>query len=151
MNKTNKKLYRSEKEKIIFGVCGGLANYFEIDPVIIRMIFLFLLFTSNGVGLLLYLVLALIVPKETDYKKENILLNETGKKVQGLAKEIKDNKILISDMGIVFGILMILVGTGLLFRQIFPSQIFFIEWNILIPLLIIAFGLGLIIQRNGKK
>lgn len=151
MNKTNKKLYRSEKEKIIFGVCGGLANYFEIDPVIIRMIFLFLLFTSNGVGLLLYLVLALIVPKETDDKKENILLNETGKKVQGLAKEIKDNKILISDIGIVFGILMILVGTGLLFRQIFPSQMFFIEWNILIPLLIIAFGLGLIIQRNGKQ
>lgn len=47
----------------IFGVCGGLAKYFDIDPTIVRVIFLFALI-AYGSGLLLYLVLALVMPKE---------------------------------------------------------------------------------------
>jgi len=47
----------------IFGVCGGLAKYFDIDPVIVRGIFLFAL-VAYGSGLLLYLILAAVMPKE---------------------------------------------------------------------------------------
>lgn len=48
-------------EKKIFGVCSGLANYFDIDPTIVRILFLagFLLF---GTGLLLYLILFFVMP-----------------------------------------------------------------------------------------
>lgn len=56
-----KKLQRSLDSKI-FGVCGGLGEYFDIDPTIIRIIFLVALVTF-GTGLLLYLVLALVMPK----------------------------------------------------------------------------------------
>lgn len=56
-----KKLQRSADSKI-FGVCGGLGEYFDIDPAIIRIIFLVALVTF-GTGLLLYLVLALVMPK----------------------------------------------------------------------------------------
>jgi phage shock protein C len=56
-----KKLQRSVDSKI-FGVCGGLGEYFDIDATIIRIVFLVALVTF-GSGLLLYLILALVMPK----------------------------------------------------------------------------------------
>jgi phage shock protein C len=58
-----KKLYRSRKDRIIAGVCGGLADYFKVDAVWIRLIFvLFLLL--GGSAILVYLLMWLIVPRE---------------------------------------------------------------------------------------
>ena len=53
-----------KKEKKIFGVCSGLGDYFDIDPTVIRLIFLasVLLF---GTGLLLYIILAIVMPDES--------------------------------------------------------------------------------------
>ncbi|MDL2311808.1 PspC domain-containing protein [Bacteroidales bacterium OttesenSCG-928-B11] len=62
MNNTNyKKLYRSINDRKIAGVCGGLGEYFTIDPTIVRVLFVALL-VLGGSGLLLYLLLWLIVP-----------------------------------------------------------------------------------------
>ena len=58
-----KRLYRSTKDKIIGGLCGGIANYFKIDPVIVRLIVVILFFIS-GWGFLAYLIGWMIVPKE---------------------------------------------------------------------------------------
>ncbi|MBO7437224.1 MAG: PspC domain-containing protein [Bacteroidaceae bacterium] len=58
-----KKLYRSKTDKKIFGVCGGFAEYFDIDVTIIRIIFLVLLLCV-GSGLLAYLICALIMPEQ---------------------------------------------------------------------------------------
>ena len=56
-----KRLQRSRDEKLIGGVCGGIADYFELDPVLVRAAFvLFALF--GGTGLLLYVVLWVIMP-----------------------------------------------------------------------------------------
>ena len=58
----NKRLVKGEKK--IFGVCSGLGNYFDIDPTIVRIIFLasLLLF---GTGLLLYIIMAIVMPDES--------------------------------------------------------------------------------------
>lgn len=57
------KLYRSSNEKMLCGVCGGIAEYFNIDPVIVRLIFV--AFTlSGGAGVLFYILCALIIPKD---------------------------------------------------------------------------------------
>jgi len=56
-----KRLYRNTKEGKIAGVSAGLGDYFEIDPVIIRLIFLLALFL--GGGLIVYLIAWLIIPK----------------------------------------------------------------------------------------
>ena len=55
-----KKLYKS-RDRMLFGVCGGLAEYFDMDPTVMRIIFVasVLLF---GTGVLLYLIMAIIVP-----------------------------------------------------------------------------------------
>jgi phage shock protein C len=56
------RLTRSRTDRMIAGVCGGLANYFAIDPVIIRLIFVLVSLTS-GIGLLVYPVLWIVMPK----------------------------------------------------------------------------------------
>ena len=60
-----KKLYKSRSDKKLCGVCGGLAKYLEMDPTIVRIIgALLVLFT--GVGLVAYIVAALVIPFEPE-------------------------------------------------------------------------------------
>jgi phage shock protein C len=59
--KPYKKLYRSRREKVIAGVCGGLAEYFGMDPVWIRLLFI-LFFFAGGSAFLVYIIMWLIVP-----------------------------------------------------------------------------------------
>jgi phage shock protein C len=60
-----KRLYRS-KEKMVAGVCSGLADYFDIDPTIIRILFVFIAF-AGGASLLAYLIMWIIVPEEKSF------------------------------------------------------------------------------------
>jgi phage shock protein C len=55
-----KRLYRSRKNKVIAGVCGGIGEYFKIDPVIVRILAVLIL----GFGWVAYLILAIIIPEE---------------------------------------------------------------------------------------
>jgi phage shock protein C len=61
-----KRLYRSRNDRVVAGVCAGLGHYFNLDPVLIRVIAVVLGFMSFGTVLLLYLVLALIIPLEPE-------------------------------------------------------------------------------------
>lgn len=56
-----KKLYKSKTDKKIFGVCGGLAEYFNVDSSVMRLIVVLLALFGGG-GLLAYLIAALIIP-----------------------------------------------------------------------------------------
>ena len=60
-----KKLYRSNINKKIAGVCGGLAEFLNMDPTIIRLIWVLVVF-FGGAGLLAYLICALIIPEKPD-------------------------------------------------------------------------------------
>lgn len=57
-----KRLYKSKTNRVFFGVCGGLGEYFNIDPTIIRLI-LVLLICGAGFGLLAYIIAAIIMPE----------------------------------------------------------------------------------------
>ena len=59
-----KRLYRSRKDKILGGVCGGIANYFEIDPVIVRLLWILLTLASFGIGIIVYIIAWIIIPLE---------------------------------------------------------------------------------------
>ncbi len=59
-----KKLSRSKKERMIGGVCGGLANYLNIDPTIVRLIFALSFIFLFQSSLLIYLLLLIIIPEE---------------------------------------------------------------------------------------
>lgn len=58
-----KKLYRSRNDRVLGGVCGGIGNYFDIDPVIIRVLGVVAFFTV-GVGFLAYIIAWIIIPEE---------------------------------------------------------------------------------------
>lgn len=56
-----RKLYRSETQRMLAGVCGGLAEYFNIDATVVRVLFL-ILAVFGGSGIVLYLVMWIVVP-----------------------------------------------------------------------------------------
>ena len=58
-----KRLFRSRKDRILGGVCGGMGNYFNLDPVLVRVLWVVLLFAA-GVGFLAYILAWIIVPEE---------------------------------------------------------------------------------------
>ncbi len=60
----NKRLYRSTTDRKIAGVCGGLAEYFNIDPVVPRLIFFVLLLPGGIPGLLPYIIIWIVVPNK---------------------------------------------------------------------------------------
>lgn len=59
-----KRLYRSRKNKMLCGVCGGVAEYFNLDPTLVRLGTVLLSAASVGTGLLVYFVCAVIMPDE---------------------------------------------------------------------------------------
>ncbi|HTY60311.1 MAG TPA: PspC domain-containing protein [Bacteroidota bacterium] len=58
------RLFKSRSEKKLFGVCGGIAAYFSVDPTMVRLLFIIAAFASFGFMLLLYAVMAIVTPRE---------------------------------------------------------------------------------------
>ncbi len=79
----SKKLYRSKDDRVIAGVCSGLAKYFDIDPVIIRVIAVLSIF-ANGVGILAYIILWLFV------RVEESAATEPGDAIRENVEEMKE-------------------------------------------------------------
>jgi phage shock protein C len=62
-----KRLYRSGKERVLGGICGGLGEYFGIDPTIVRLLWI-LFFLAYGAGVLAYIIAWIIIPKNPKHK-----------------------------------------------------------------------------------
>ena len=62
-----RRLYRSESDRILGGVCGGIAEVYDLDPTLVRLITVLLVF--SGVSPLIYLIAWLIVPEESEIKR----------------------------------------------------------------------------------
>ena len=60
---SNKKLYRSNVNTMICGVCGGIGDYFDIDPTLVRLAWVLLSLMSVGSGVFAYIIAAIIIPK----------------------------------------------------------------------------------------
>lgn len=61
----NKRLTRSQSDRMLAGVCAGLAQYMDMDPTVIRLIFVLLFFVTGPGILLAYLIMAIVIPNET--------------------------------------------------------------------------------------
>lgn len=72
-----KNLYKSEDDKKLDGVCAGIAEYFDIDPTIIRVGYAFItVITGIAPGLFAYLVLSVIIPKKSEVKNNGKKVNK---------------------------------------------------------------------------
>ncbi len=96
-----KKLYRSRESRVIGGVCGGIGEYFEIDPVIVRLVFLILFFVF-GVGLITYIIAWIIIPdKPLDQAEVEYEIDEEAIKRQK-EKRMKVLGYILFGLGIFF-------------------------------------------------
>lgn len=134
-----KKLYRSRKNRIIAGVCGGLADYFNVDPTVVRFIFAAMVFGA-GFGIGLYIVLWIVIPEEGSREKSG---------VEGMANDVRT---VVQEGGLsrtngrtLFALLIILIGVGLLMNQIFPMHWF--RWDFFWPVLLIVLGFSIVLKR----
>jgi phage shock protein PspC (stress-responsive transcriptional regulator) len=91
-----KKLYRDPEERVLGGVCSGLGAYFNMDPIIVRLIFI-VLFFGGGSSILIYLILWIIIPKATntaqrlEMRGEEVNINNISKTVKEESQDGKDS------------------------------------------------------------
>jgi phage shock protein PspC (stress-responsive transcriptional regulator) len=134
-----KKLYRSRKDKVIAGVCGGIADYFNIDPVWIRLAAV-LLVLADGVGIIFYILAWILVPQNPNQKDTK---NTSAEEV---VEKIKTGKVQKRNSTPVLGIIILIIGIGLLMKNIFSWFKFSYVW----PAGVIILGLYLLVGKNEK-
>ncbi len=132
------KLTRSESDKMIAGVCGGLATYIGVDPVIVRLLFLLLAFAS-GIGLFLYMVLWFVMPEEN--LEDSIYLD--GEPAPQTNPEDQSTQMR------TIGTLLLLFGGFFLLQQIGIFN--WISAGIFWPVVLIGVGGYLLVLRNRSQ
>ena len=138
-DKEVKKIYRSQQDKIIAGVCGGIGEYFNIDPVWIRLLAI-LLVLVDLVGIILYVAAWIIIPKNPHQKDKGSTIAE--QTVADARKNLKNNK--REEKRILLGIILIAIGI-LMVVQDWPR---FVDVERLIEIGIIAAGVYLVLKKN---
>ena len=134
MNNSSK-LYRSETDKKIGGVCGGLANYFDIDVVLIRVAFVLLLLFGGG-GLLAYIILWVVIPVEPmDFTKAGNIQEDTSN-MDETSEEGVENQNKKNNTSLIAGMILIFVGLIILFDKILPYYNILDFW----PIVFIVIG-----------
>ncbi|HSD64960.1 MAG TPA: PspC domain-containing protein [Ignavibacteriaceae bacterium] len=152
----NKKLYRSYKDKMLGGVAGGLAEYFSIDPTLVRIIFVVSLFVG-GAGILAYIILWIVVPEEpyvfaTPGPPPENKQNEesSGTPVNEMHQQSQQQyyqavAVQKQKRSFVLAIILIIIGVLFLLSNFIPRIHFGDFWS----LILIAIGIGLLL--NARK
>lgn len=127
----NQRIYKSSRDKVLAGVCGGVAEYFNIDPVIVRLIWV-LATLVYGAGLFIYIIAAIIMPQDTSERgvstyKEEHYDSEKGKKMLGIA----------------------FIGFGALF--ISRRYFYWVDNEMLVAVAFICVGVFLFLKSRGGK
>lgn len=146
-----KKLYRDQNHKIIAGVCAGLANYFSIDVILVRLIFVLTLIYHGG-GTLAYIILWIIMPKRyyadnepvVDYTvhNENASFNQQ-KPWSKYNQNFKNNK----DITQLGGAVLILLGVFFLLDQL-DFIPYWLNFEQFWPVVLVVIGLWLIFRSK---
>ncbi len=138
-----KKIYRSRTDKVIGGVCGGLGKYFEIDPVLIRVIFVLLAF-FHGSGLIIYLILLIVIQQEpisiaTEEFEQEFTQEQPVDESEASSISKKDRTRQI------FGIILLIVGSILLLQNLFPL----FDFEIILPVILILIGIYILYRAKN--
>ncbi|MFO8054251.1 MAG: PspC domain-containing protein [Bacteroidales bacterium] len=146
-----KRLYRSIENRYIGGVCGGLARYFNMDVIIIRLIF-FLALIFGGGGFLAYIILWIVVPEEplakaqrdmhteeTDHQEEGYINVDAGE-INTDPAATNEKK---SDGNIIAGLVLIVLGALFLADHLIPHLNFSDLW----PVILIVAGIAVLLKN----
>jgi phage shock protein C len=121
-----KRLTRSSDDRVIAGVCGGLGHYLGIDPVLIRIAALILVF-AGGAGILLYAIGWIAMPEEHE---------AAGARAGGVVTERTTGALLL-------GLVFVVLGVFFLFDEVWPD---FLSWEYVWPVALIAIGAAILLR-----
>lgn len=133
-----KKLYRNTTDRMIWGVCGGLSEYFDIDVSLIRVIFVVLALAS-GVGILLYIILAIIVPSASTPATVSPEVTPAQQPAHP-APDLRRGRMLIGALLVLVGVIFLLSNLGL----------WWLSWSTVWPLLLVAIGVMIVLGRRRR-
>jgi len=144
-----RRLYKSRKNCVIDGVCGGIGEYLEVDPVLIRIVAVFFLFVG-GSAFIAYIVGMIIIPKAPVEESSS---DETGPVENQYIPERSQSSGRTG--GLVVGIILIAFGVHFFLRNIpflnhYYWQLWNTGWKFFWPSVLILIGL-LVILRGSKK
>lgn len=131
-----KKLYKSRTERMIDGVCGGVAKYFNLDPTLVRIVWV-LLTLFGGSGIILYIVAMFVMPKEP-YVLPNFSAEHSKSTVHTTGDQSQKNSLF-------WGILLIFVGALLFLHNMGVSlwhEWWSLDWDLGFAVLLILLGVG---------
>ncbi len=137
---SKKYLYRSDSNKVIAGVCAGIAEYFDIDPIIVR-ISLVAITLLGGSGILIYIILWIIMPSQSRIgvnSEDNIRDNVEEIKTKARKIAGKDRKVLLGIILLKLGFSFLMSNFGIIHPWYFSKL-----W----PLIIIAFGIAMLTKK----
>jgi phage shock protein C len=134
----NKRLYRSKEQRILGGVCGGIAEYFDVDVTLIRLVCIIAALVGGG-GVLFYLIAWIIIP-ENPYQTEK-KGDEGGKEDKNLVEDRKGNE---SHTREALGWFFIILGLLILLPKVFP----FVSFKLLWPIMLIGIGIWILLKRD---
>lgn len=142
-----KKLYRSRTDRVLGGVCSGLAEHFNVDPVLVRVIFIAAAI-GGGFGVLAYLIFWIVTPEAPypayEEAAADIKWTETTDNQNNSVSVTNNSK----QGSIIAGTVLILLGALFLADELLPDFDFGRYW----PLILIAIGVGLLLGvRSNKK
>lgn len=147
------RLYRSRKKRVIGGVCAGLGDYLNIDPIIVRILMV-ILTIANGVGLLLYIILWIVVPEaafeEGTTVKQESKPDDTGKAQNDEPQIVQPQPVVEKKSTgggrIVFGIILIVLGFIFLLDRYFP----YFDFEDIFPVTLVLIGVALVANSFRK-
>ena len=144
----NIKLYRSNSDRMVGGVCGGLGTFLNIDPIFVRLLFVLLLFGSEF-GFILYLLLWIIIPEEG--KAYGFKDDSLGDKVKSMGDDIQQAVTQPHPQaGIIMGVGLIVIGGFLFLDNLNLSWMNWIDLDIIWPILLIVGGVVLLFRKKTE-
>ncbi len=122
-----KKLYRSRKNRVFLGVCGGLGEYFGVDPVLVRLIFILSILLLGPLSFLIYVLFAIVIPETPWYEEKE----EDRKEVSSSGSEFlgwiflaigiyflgRTLGIVLFSFKLVLAIILIIIGILVIFKK----------------------------------
>jgi phage shock protein PspC (stress-responsive transcriptional regulator) len=195
----DKRLYRSRDDKMISGVAGGLAEYFDMDPTLVRLIWVALTLLTSGVMILIYIIMAIVVPEAPaegePHDPRAMSSDDIAKGAQAFGNDVSEaaRRFTTSGVhpgedkttdaggnvapaaaappppapyvparrherrgaaGLILGAILVFVGAALLVERVTGIDVwwfFGLGWRVILPLLIIAFGVLVILRAAGRR
>ncbi len=154
------RLYRSRDDRMLFGVAGGMAEWMDLDPAIVRLVWA-LLILAGGVGLLLYIVAAIVIPEApymlgsspgapgvagtagaaTGDAAADQQTRWEARRARRAARRDSGR-----DAGMIFGLVLVIAGAWFLIQRYLPA----LDTSLLIPGVLIVVGIALVLGAMGR-